>query len=182
MIHDIASGSTCALEVLYQRYHRVLYTLAYRKIADHQITEDLLQEAFFTVWRRATSYSARSGAVRSWLYAIMQNRTIDYLRQAQRSSLLTIIALDEVDEDANFAYTHVWSETWRSILSAHISTALTRLVPEQRLVIELIYFCGWTSAQIATLHHIPLGTVKARARLALLHLKHILTQMGIDEL
>ena len=70
LINAIAGGAVWAMEPLYQRYNRILYSLAYRMVADHQIAEDLLQDAFLAVWRRATSYSPQSGAVRSWLVSI----------------------------------------------------------------------------------------------------------------
>ncbi len=68
----IADGAVWAMESLYQRYSRILYSLAYRMVADHQVAEDLLQDAFLAVWRRATSYSPQTGAVRNWLISILQ--------------------------------------------------------------------------------------------------------------
>lgn len=181
LIHAIASGSAQALEVLYQRYHHLFHALVYRIIDDHHITEDLVQEALFTIWCHSTSYSPRLGSARTWLYAIMRHRIIDYLRYTRRHALPAIVGLDEIDESTH-ADADIWRETWHSFLSVQVLTALTRLCPEQRLVIELIYFQGWTHAQVAAIHHIPLGTVKSRIHLALVHLKHIFTQMGIDEL
>src|SRR5436305_10449444 len=84
LINAIAGGAVWAMEPLYQRYNRILYSLAYRMVADHQIAEDLLQDAFLSVWKRATSYSPQSGAVRSWLVSIIHHRTIDYLRGLRR--------------------------------------------------------------------------------------------------
>ena len=84
LIRAIAAGAVWAMEPLYQRYSRLLYSLAYRMVADHQIAEDLLQESFLSVWRRATSYSAEAGAVQSWLVSITHHRTIDYLRSMRR--------------------------------------------------------------------------------------------------
>src|SRR5207253_8321312 len=86
LLNAIAGGAVWAMEPLYQRYSRILYSLAYRMVADHQVAEDLLQDAFLSVWRRATSYSPQSGAVRSWLVSIVHHRTIDYLRAVRRRS------------------------------------------------------------------------------------------------
>src|SRR3954469_2735993 len=71
LIHSLALGVLWSLEVLYQRYARLLYSIAYRMVPDHQIAEDLLQETFVSVWQNAGSYSSRSGSVRSWLVAII---------------------------------------------------------------------------------------------------------------
>src|ERR1700738_2349582 len=83
----IADGAVWALDLLYQRYHRGLYSLAYSMVSDHQVAEDLLQETFLRVWRHAATYSAQAGSVRSWLFAILRNYAVDYLRkQRQRSA------------------------------------------------------------------------------------------------
>src|SRR5205085_1089981 len=89
----IAGGVPWALELLYQRYHQMLYALAYKMVIDHHITENLLQEAFLSVWRHATTYSAQAGTVHSWLFAILHHRTIDYLRKMRRQAPLQEVPL-----------------------------------------------------------------------------------------
>jgi RNA polymerase sigma-70 factor, ECF subfamily len=182
LISAIASGAVWAMEPLYQRYSRVLYSLAYRMIADHQIAEDLIQEAFLSVWRRATSYSPQSGAVRSWLVSIVHHRAIDYLRAVRRRSALKETTWEEAEQDERTAFPDVWDEAWRSVQSAQVRVALMNIPTEQRMVIELAYFQGWTHSEIAAGCQIPLGTVKARMRLGLLHLKRELAQLGVNEL
>ena len=182
LIHAIAGGAVWAMEPLYQRYSRILYSLAYRMVADHQIAEDLLQDAFLAVWRRADSYSPQSGAVHSWLISILHHRTIDYLRSMRRRSAIKDTTLEDVEQDEHLAFPDVWDEAWRSVQSSQVRAALLKLSPEQRQVIELAYFQGWTHSEISEGYHIPLGTVKARMRLGLIHLKRTLEQMGIHEL
>ncbi len=135
LLNAIAGGAVWAMESLYERYSRILYSLAYRMVADHQVAEDLLQDAFLSVWRRATSTASPD----------------------------------------------VWDEAWRSVKSSHVRAALMKIPTEQRLVIELAYFQGWTHTEIAEGTQIPLGTVKARMRLGLSHLKQVLIRMGMDE-
>lgn len=182
LIKAIAGGAMWAMEPLYQRYSRILYSLAYRMVADHQIAEDLLQDAFLSVWRRATSYSPQSGAVRSWLVSIVHHRTIDYLRAVRRRSVLKEATWEEVDLDESVAFPDVWDEAWRSVQSSQVRAALMNIPTEQRMVIELAYFQGWTHTEIAEGCQIPLGTVKARMRLGLKRLKHALEQVGINEM
>src|SRR5207245_6864916 len=86
LLNEIAGGAVWAMDSLYERYSRMLYSLAYRMVADHQVAEDLLQDAFLAVWRRAISYSPQTGAARSWLISILHHRTIDYLRKVRRQS------------------------------------------------------------------------------------------------
>lgn len=182
LISAIAGGAVWAMEPLYQRYSRILYSLAYRMVSDHQIAEDLIQEAFLSVWRRATSYSPQSGAVRSWLVSIVHHRTIDYLRAVRRRSNMKETTLEEVEQDDRTAFPDVWDEAWRSVQSAQVRAALMNIPTEQRMVIELAYFQGWTHSEIAEGCQIPLGTVKARMRLGLQHLKRELAQMGVNEM
>ena len=82
----IARGKVEALDLLYQRYHQGLYALAYRIVRDHQIAEDLIQETFVRVWRHAATYTPRAGSVRAWLFAILRNYAIDYLRKQRKRS------------------------------------------------------------------------------------------------
>src|SRR5438477_9544514 len=110
LIQAIAGGAVWAMEPLYQRYSRILYSLVYRMVADHQVAEDLLQEAFLSVWRHATSYLPQSGTVRSWLISILHNRTIDYLRAVRRRAGLKEVTWEEVEQDEHIAFPDVWEE------------------------------------------------------------------------
>src|SRR2546423_1206131 len=144
LINALAEGAEWAMEPLYQRYNRVLYSLVYRMVTDHQVAEDLLQEAFLSVWKRATSYSPQAGAVRSWLISIAHHRTIDYLRGVRRRASLKEAKWEEVELDERTAVPDVWEEAWRSVQSAQVRAALMHIPTEQRMVIELAYFQGWT--------------------------------------
>jgi RNA polymerase sigma factor (sigma-70 family) len=182
LISAIASGAVWAMEPLYQRYSRLLYSLVYRMVTDHQVAEDLIQEAFLAVWKRATSYSPQAGAVRSWLISIAHHRAIDYLRAVRRRANMKEATWEEAELDERSASPDVWDEAWRSVQSAQVRSALMSIPPEQRMVIELAYFQGWTHSEIAGGCQIPLGTVKARMRLGILHLKRTLEHMGVDEI
>ncbi len=182
LLDAIAGGAAWAMESLYQRYSRSLYSLVYRMVANQQVAEDLLQDVFLAVWRCATSYSPQTGTVRSWLFSIMHHRTIDYLRRAHRQSTLQEVQLEEIELHESVTSPDTWDEAWRSMKSSNVRAALLKIPAEQRLVIELAYFQGWTHTEIAEGMQIPLGTVKGRMRLGLTHLKQILIQMGMDDM
>ena len=181
LLRAIANGATWAMEPLYERYSRILYALVYRMVSDHQIAEDLIQDAFVSVWNRATSYSPQSGAVRSWLISIAHHRTIDYLRWVRRRAVLKEATWEDVERDERTAQPDAEEGALKSIQSAQVREALMKLPAEQRMVIELAYFQGWTHSEIAAGCQIPLGTVKARMRLGMKHLKRVLGQMGLTE-
>src|SRR5207302_9352408 len=115
-------------------------------------------------------------------FALTHHRTMDYLRGVRRRSTLKEATAEEVELDERAAVPDVWDEAWRSVQSSQVRTALMIIPTEQRMVIELAYFQGWTHSEIAEGCKIPLGTVKARMRLGLIHLKRILQQMGVDEI
>src|SRR6266704_2020659 len=148
LLNAIAGGAVWAMDSLYQRYSRILYSLAYRMVADHQIAEDLLQDAFLAVWRRSTSYSPQTGAARNWLISILHHRAIDHLRRMRRRSGILEAPLEELELDETTAFPDAWDEAWRSIKSSQVRAALMQIPPEQRLVIELAYFQGWTHTEI----------------------------------
>ncbi len=167
-----------SLEVLYQRYGRLLYSIAYRMIPDHQIAEDLLQETFVSVWQHAGSYTSQSGSVRTWLFAIIRHRAIDQLRKQRARADFQAPSIDDLVSDERLAAPDTWDEAWKSIQGKQVRNALQMLSSEQRMVIELAYFQGWTQSEIAEGYRLPLGTVKARMRLGMMRLKRLLEQMG----
>lgn len=182
LIEAIVNGSVWAMEQLYQRYRIVLYSLVYRIVSDHQVAEDLLQEAFLAAWQHARSYSPQAGAVRSWLISIVHHRAIDYLRAVRRrSGHLQEAHWEEMDQDEQCAPSDTWQDVWRLVQSTQVRQALMHIPIEQRMVIELAYFQGWTHTEIAEGCHLPLGTVKSRIRSGLLRLKSELVAMGITE-
>ena len=178
LIHSLALGVIWSLDVLYQRYARLLYSIAYHMIPDHQIAEDLLQESFVSVWQNASSYASQSGSVRSWLVAIIRHRAIDQLRKLRVRSDFKTTPVDDLINDENLTSPDAWEEAWKSIQGAQVRNALKMLSQEQRMVIELAYFQGWTQSEIAEGYSIPLGTVKARMRLGMMRMKRLLEQMG----
>ena len=181
LLTAIASGGIWAMDALYQRYSRVLYALAYRIVAHQQAAEDLVQEAFLAIWRHAATYAPQTGAARSWLCAIVHHRAIDYLRAVRRRSVLLEVTRREAEQAERSAIPDMWEEVWLSLQGMQVREALTQLTKGQRQMIELVYFQGWTQAEVARGYQIPLGTVKARIRRGLIHLKCLLTEKEVDE-
>jgi RNA polymerase sigma factor (sigma-70 family) len=181
LVRAISLGVIWALEMLYERYHRLLYSITYRMVKDHQVAEDLLQEAFLAIWQSAGSYSSRMGTVQSWLIAIMRHRTIDYLRRLRTHAELRGVPLEEAASNEDMTVPDAWDAVWRSVQGTQLRQALRMLSSEQRLIIELAYFQGWTHTEIARAYQLPLGTVKARMRLGLMRLRSILERLGATE-
>lgn len=179
LIDAVAGGDITAMETLYRRYSRPFFSLAYRMTANKQISEDLVQTAFLVIWRNRTSYSKEAGSVRQWLFSIMRYRIIDYLRRQRSRSAWKEIPWEAVDMGETPLIPDPWEETWCVERQRLIRKAMEHLPGEQRRVIELAYFEGLTHEEIAERCQMPLGTVKSRLRLGLLHLKRTLSKQGI---
>src|SRR5271157_4620806 len=120
LLNAVAGGAVWVMESLYQRYSRSLYSLVYRMVANQQVAEDLLQDAFLAVWRRAASYSPQISTVRSWLFSITHHRTIDYLRRLRCQSTIQEVLLEEIELHESITSPDTWDEVWRSVKSSHV--------------------------------------------------------------
>jgi len=180
LISAICKGEEYAIEILYERYHRYTYSLAYRILRDPQAAEDIVQDTFLSIWRKAPSYQAQHGSVHSWLQAIVRHRAIDKVRAAaHRDHQWTPLQVDN-EQDPPDEQLDVWEQTWQGEQHRIICAVLDQIPAEQRVVIELAYFGGYTHTEISEQCHIPLGTVKGRMRLGLQKMKILLAEQELD--
>ncbi len=155
-----------AFEVFYDRHGGVAYSLAYRIVGERGAAEDVIQEAFISIWRSGARYDPARGSVRSWMLGIVRNRAIDLLRsKAGRGPKL------DFDDDSILEHRPAAELTEAEALhretGRELRGALEELPGEQSKVIELAYFGGFSHSEIATMLDVPLGTVKGRMRLGL---------------
>ncbi len=169
MLDLLARAEPEGIEMLYDRYSGLAYTLALRVVNDPGTAEDVVQEAFLSIWRRASTYRSDRGSLRTWVCSIVHHRALDRLR-GRSGRARQDVAL----EHAPVAVTSV-SDTWDQVADEiqreEIHKALTDLSVEQRETIELAYFGGYSQTEISDLMQVPLGTVKGRTRLALRKLR-----------
>lgn len=165
LMQAIARQDSAALVALYDRYGRLAFGLAYRIVNDGPLGEEIVQDAFMQVWRRAATYHPNQGGnARAWLLTIVHHRAIDMVRRAggQRPP---DVPLDDARDLV--AGTDVWREVSARLTQADVRAAVAALPPEQREAIELAYFQGLSQSEIAERLQTPLGTVKGRMRLGL---------------
>jgi RNA polymerase sigma-70 factor (ECF subfamily) len=151
----VAGGDQTALGRLYDRYVATLLALARRMLGDAREAEDLVHDLFLEVWRQAGDYDGARGSVRAWILMRLRSRALDRRkspRLARRSSLddAPIASLESADDPSIAAD------------RSRVRRALGGLPGEQRLVLELSYFEGLSSSEIAERETLPLGTVKSR--------------------
>ena len=170
LLTSVADRDREALEALYDRYARPVFSLAMNMLRDSGAAEEVTQDVFFNVWRRASSYRAQRGKVTSWLFSIAHHRTIDELRRRRRDQTHMQYGVDLANRpgearDGPLEYAEAQFER------GFLKDALVTLRPEQREVVVLAYFSGLTHSEIAEHLGQPLGTVKTRMRLALRKLR-----------
>ena len=163
-----------ALEALYGKYAGTVFSLAMQMLRDAGAAEEVTQDAFFNVWRRASSYHSNRGKVTAWLFSIAHHRAIDELRRRKRRTQATVnVDIDQIDQPSDDSTDPIRYATNR-FQRTRLDEALVILRPEQRRVVELAYFGGLTHTEIAETLEQPLGTVKTRMRLALKKLREAL--------
>ena len=177
LLAAVGRRDEAAVAALYDRYGRLAFSLAYRILGDQGAAEDVVQEAFLNVWRRAASFQPGRGSVRTWLLSIVHHRAIDRLRgtagRARRDT-----ALEEVDRVA--ALDDPWRDVELTLQRDVLKKGLATLPEEQRRTIELAYFGGYTQTEIAGAMGVPVGTVKGRMRIGLQKLRALLSG-GVEQ-
>lgn len=172
LARQIAKRDVSALEAVYNRYSRPVYSLARRLLRDDETTEEVVQEVFMRLWTRADEFDSARGRLLPWLLTITHHRAIDELRRrrarGQHDDIDIVLATAEA-ADGDPAHEAALAETREAVRQA-----LQHLPEAQRRPIELAYFGGLSQAEIATMLDEPLGTIKTRMRLALQKLREFL--------
>ncbi len=155
LIQAAAQGDQAAVAALYDRYAPLLSALGHRILGNPREVEDLLHDVFIEAWRRAKDYDASRGTVRAWLVMRMRSRALDRVRAAGRAKVVLQeegqLPEREAPDDPSFIPDR-----------ARVREAVARLPDDVRVVLELGYFQGMTSSEIAKAISVPIGTVKSR--------------------
>jgi RNA polymerase sigma-70 factor (ECF subfamily) len=161
----VREGDAGAFEVIFDRHSGAAFSLAYRMCGRQAMAEDVVQEAFVSLWRSVARYDAARGSVRTWVLSVVRNRAIDAFRReaikggrdVHEEGVAERVPAPELTD----------AEVERRDEARQIRRALGELPPDQRQVIELAFFGGFSHSQIADMLALPSGTVKGRMRLGL---------------
>ncbi len=173
LVARLSLGDEAALEALYARYGGPCFALAKRIVVDRHLAEDVVQQSFLALWN-GTGYEPSRGAVGTWLFAITHNKAVDTVRRegtrreriTAEQALVEIAATGPGPDD----------EAWRRLRAEHTRAALRELPAEQREVVLLAYYGGYTQREIAEMTGLPLGTVKTRTLAAMRALRGLLAR------
>jgi RNA polymerase sigma-70 factor (ECF subfamily) len=174
LVERIAAGDQAALYALYERTHRVVFTLIIRIVANRETAEEVTLDVFHDVWRRASQYQDGSGTVLGWIMNQTRSRAIDRLRFEQRKKRVrpeTELSAGMVTVDPDNVIS--FEQQCRAL-----RTALDVLTPDERHAIEAAFFSELTYAEVAAQSNQPLGTIKTRIRSALHKLRQALVEGG----
>ncbi|MBW4690613.1 MAG: sigma-70 family RNA polymerase sigma factor [Lyngbya sp. HA4199-MV5] len=171
LLSRVAQHDQAALADLYDRYARILYSVAFRSLRSAEESEEVVLDVFAQVWRTAARYEGTKGRVDSWLFMMTRSRVLDRLRRLQRTTKVTLAS----ENLAEIQSTNPGVDPIENVLLAErrdrVLAALSQLPPEQRQAIELAYYKGLTQSEIAAQTNLSLGTVKTRIRLGLSKLR-----------
>lgn len=170
LLKAVASRNETALAALYDRYRVILFGLLVRILNNREEAEDVLQEVFLQVWRRAADFDENRGRPFTWLVTLARSRGIDRLRTlAARERAAVAGAKDKAEAVSDAA-----SDVFRSEQRGLVTNALAQLPDEQQRPLMLAYFDGLTQTEIAARLGAPLGTVKTRMRTGMMKLREML--------
>lgn len=169
LVDKLRARDPDAIATLYDRYGRLVYSLFLKVTQDRTVAEDLVQELFLRVWNRGGNFDANKGTLGVWILSITRNFAIDHIRSAQARFQTRLRSIEQTDP-LSFSYKPAEPER---ILDSERSVrqALSELTANQRRVLEMAYFEGFSQSEIAAKLQEPLGTVKSWMRSALIRLR-----------
>lgn len=174
LIRAISGGNRHAMKLLYARHSVRVFRLALRFVADESVAEDLLNDVFLDVWRKAGALTGHS-QVSTWLLAIARNKAIAVTRRRSWGPLNDNIC-ETIQDGADNSETVMGKSQTRSLLFQ----CLTNLSPAHREVIDLVYYHGKSIDEVAEIIRVPPNTVKTRMFYARNHLAKLLAEARLD--
>lgn len=155
----IQNGDKAAFALLYDQYAGALFGVVSKIVRSEEAAQDVLQDSFVKIWKHAASYQPEKGSCFTWMLNIARNTAIDHLRKEKRAHSSEIQTLDSgVDIPA--------ADQTLNVQTIGVKDLVHQLPVEQRLMVEYIYYGGYTQQEVADELGIPLGTVKTRVRTA----------------
>lgn len=176
LLAGIASRDKAAFDILYERYSQLVFNLGNKIVKDHDYAGEVLQSVFVQIWNKADTYNKNKGAVSTWIINITRNKSIDILRKTKKQKLNVDLDLDNMESDTNYDFTLSERSERREV----IMKAMESISPEQKKIIELIYFEGYTHKEASEILDIPLGTAKTRIHLGIAKLRDKLSPFMIE--
>lgn len=171
LLHRVALGDSHAFEALYDRYAAQVFGIVVCVVRDRDQSEEVAQEVFIEVWRRASRFDPARGSASAWVMALAHSRAVDRVRSAQAAAEREVRdGISSPDRD----FDSVAETVDARMEQAAVRRCLSTLTELQRQSVTLAYYAGYTYPQVAALLHTALPTVKTRIRDGLIRLRDCL--------
>lgn len=167
LVNRIKDGETSAFSEMYDRYSGALNGVVRRFVPDQDQANDILQDSFVKIWKNIERYDSTKGSFYTWMLNVARNTSIDFLRKSKKELKSEIQDLDSA--------VGVQSAVKQNTSTIGLQKLVETLVPEQQVIIEYLYFKGYTQQEVSDELDLPLGTVKTRTRLAMRELRKYFT-------
>lgn len=171
LLRLITRADEGALGELYDRYGRLVYSMAMNTVGDPALAEEVTQDVYLRIWNKAATYQPAQGKVRTWIASIARYRAIDMVRRLNVRPEGNLASWAEGEAFNTPDQTNVEEEVEVAQRKQQVRQALTRLPEEQRVALSLAFFQGYSHSEIAEILNEPLGTVKTRIRLGMQKLR-----------
>lgn len=171
ILRRVAGRDREGFALLHERFSGIIYSTVYKVLNDREDTQDVAQEVFAQIWKKAGLYESSRGKPLTWVATMARNRAIDRLRSKQRRAKLRDAFTEETKSADIMTRRDAFDNVAENEAGAVVRSAVLELSDEQRQAIEMAYFGGMTQSEIADNLGEPLGTVKARIRRGMLKLR-----------
>jgi len=168
LVARLQRNDRVAYEYLYDNYSAALYGVIHRIVLNDETASDVLQDAFVKIWNGISSYDPKKGKLFTWMLNISRNMAIDKTRSKDFNN-------NQKNQSTEIVVNQIGRLKTDDLKPEHIGLAelIEKLDPNEKFLIDLMYFKGYTQSEIAEEYNIPLGTVKTRLRSATMNLRKI---------
>lgn len=156
-------------DLLYDSYSPALYGVILKIVRSEELSEDVMQDAFVKIWRNVSAYDKSKGSLFTWILNVARNTAIDKIRSQEFKKTASSQPID-----GNLSAVDRQSSTQMSVEHIGLAQVVNQLKPEHQIIIDFIYFKGFTQVEVAETLNIPLGTVKTRVKAAMNHLRELI--------
>ncbi|MFT5580972.1 MAG: RNA polymerase sigma-70 factor (ECF subfamily) [Psychromonas sp.] len=163
LVDRLKGREESAMSELYDRYANTFYGLAAKIVKSDEIAQDIVQDSFVKVWKKIDSYNSEKGTFFTWMLNITRNTAIDFLRKTKKEQPTSIQDVENT--------VHMAGGMAHNINTIGLDSIVNNLQEDQRILVEYIYFKGYTQQEVSDELEIPLGTVKTRIRSAVVEMR-----------
>ena len=176
LIKLIAQSRQDAIDELFERYKRLVFSVAFAIVGDQSVAEEITLDVFVQVWQRAESYRPELAKVSTWLIVITRNHAIDILRRQRSRPEANSVHWEDISVQDGPLIHNLEEQIESALQKERVRKAVAQLPEEQRQALALAYFKGYTQSQISEALKQPLGTIKTRIRLGMQKLRKLLEE------